>query len=422
MPLADVAAIKHCHVNCVAAALRERHSLYVSRRLGKLRGYAALCALVRLCGQSQCAEGAGRAGRNSLAGAGCPASRDRMRDACGAWLPILLAALAACVAVPALQPELRNTAAAAEPSSGPSRSAGPPLDYFDLDSWLASDESSPLAPQTTGTGSSCPTASSTRPTWPTPRNRGSARSSSTRTATAQLWDSTLGGRVGLLRFGTLRPAWPQGWQFDVEGSAQVRLDPDENLDLRSVDYRIGAPLTYGYGRHRLKLGYYHLCSHLGDEFLSRHIPTFRRVNFVRDAVTLGYALLTAPTTCGSTARSARAFYTDVSQEWELQFGFDYAPAPPTGIRGAPSSPPTATCAKSSTTAATSSCRPAGPGAATAAATCSAPACTTTTASATSTPSSATSSSKSAAACGTTLDADALGELACFDCSPRAAVV
>jgi hypothetical protein len=153
------------------------------------------------------------------------------------------------------------------------------------------------------------------------------------TGEGALWDSTLGGRVGLLRFGTTDPAWPQGWQFDLEGSAQLRLDPDEDLDLRSVDYRVGTPLTYGYGRHRLKLAYYHLCSHLGDEFLQAH-PSFSHVNFVRDAIALGYAYyLTENLRLYS--ELAWAFRADVSKEWEFQFGVDYAPARPTGPRGAP---------------------------------------------------------------------------------------
>ena len=35
------------------------------------------------------------------------------------------------------------------------------------------------------------------------------------------------------------------------------------------------------------------------------------------------------------AEAGWAFYTDVCQEWELQFGFDYAPMYDTGIHGAP---------------------------------------------------------------------------------------
>ncbi|HEX5102664.1 MAG TPA: DUF1207 domain-containing protein, partial [Pirellulaceae bacterium] len=148
-----------------------------------------------------------------------------------------------------------------------------------------------------------------------------------------LWDSTLGGHVGLLRYGTCDGIWPQGWQFDVEGNTNVRLNPDNERDLDAADFRIGAPITYGYARHRLKFGYYHLSSHIGDEFLIRN-PGFTRLNFVRETLILGYAYF-ATDNLRLYAEAGWAFITDVCEPWELQFGFDYAPSRPTGIRGAP---------------------------------------------------------------------------------------
>ena len=41
----------------------------------------------------------------------------------------------------------------------------------------------------------------------------------------QIWDTSLGGRLGLLRYGTQDPVFPEGWQVDLEGGAQTRLDP-----------------------------------------------------------------------------------------------------------------------------------------------------------------------------------------------------
>ena len=38
------------------------------------------------------------------------------------------------------------------------------------------------------------------------------------------WDATLGGRVGLLRYGTKGPRHPSGWQWDLEGAVITRLD------------------------------------------------------------------------------------------------------------------------------------------------------------------------------------------------------
>src|SRR5690606_32825680 len=102
-----------------------------------------------------------------------------------------------------------------------------------------------------------------------------------------------GSRVGLLRYGTRDLNFPTGIQLDVEGSAQLRLDIPTDVDLRSVDFRGGLPLTFGHGRHRTKIALYHLSSHVGDEFLLKH-PSFHRVNYSRDALVLGHAIYLNP--------------------------------------------------------------------------------------------------------------------------------
>ena len=71
-----------------------------------------------------------------------------------------------------------------------------------------------------------------------------------------LWDVTLGGRVGILRYGTACPDHPEGWQLDIEGAAFPQLDLDNSRDLVACDYRFGIPLTYGRGRYQTKLAYY----------------------------------------------------------------------------------------------------------------------------------------------------------------------
>lgn len=147
------------------------------------------------------------------------------------------------------------------------------------------------------------------------------------------WEPTLGTRVGILRFGDSDPIMPQGFQVDVEGSAQARLNLTDNVDVTSVDFRGGLPLTYGYGPWRLMAGYYHLSSHLGDEFLLKN-PNYPRLNFARDVLLFGasYYLTDDLRIYGE---AGWAFFTDVSAPWEFQFGIDYAPAAPTGPRGAP---------------------------------------------------------------------------------------
>jgi hypothetical protein len=148
-----------------------------------------------------------------------------------------------------------------------------------------------------------------------------------------LWRGILGARIGLLRFGDVHPTYPQGFQIDAEGAAHVRLDVNDDFDLRSADYRVGIPVTYGYGRHQLKFAYYHMSSHLGDEFLLKN-PGIDRLNWSRDAFVLGHSMYLTDT-LRAYGEVGWAFYSDVSEPWEFQFGLDWAPNAPTGFRGAP---------------------------------------------------------------------------------------
>jgi hypothetical protein len=148
-----------------------------------------------------------------------------------------------------------------------------------------------------------------------------------------MWDATLGTRVGLLRYGNRDNFAPEGFQIDVEGSGQVRLDISNNVDVQAVDFRAGVPLTYGIGPHRFKFGYYHLSSHLGDEFLLDN-PAYPRLNFARDVLIAGYSYYWTEK-LRLYAETGWAFYDDVSEPWEFQFGVDWAPTRPTGFCGEP---------------------------------------------------------------------------------------
>jgi hypothetical protein len=149
-----------------------------------------------------------------------------------------------------------------------------------------------------------------------------------------LWDVTLGGRVGVLRFGNSRAVHTEGWQLDIEGAAFPRLDlNDGRRDVMSADFRFGVPLTFGSGRYQMKLAYYHLSSHLGDEFIER--TGAQRINYVRDAVVWAHSYFITPDV---------RVYGEVSytynrdggvRPWEFQFGAEFAPACPTGSFGAP---------------------------------------------------------------------------------------
>lgn len=142
-----------------------------------------------------------------------------------------------------------------------------------------------------------------------------------------LWDAVAGGRIGLLRFGSRHGVLPEGFQLDAEGAALVRLDLEEEMDVMSADFRLGFPLTYGTKTTQYKFAYYHVSSHLGDEYMLR--PNSRpRVNYVRDALVVAVAHR-PHRDVRIYAEAAWAFFTgDETKPWEFQFGFEYSPIYP----------------------------------------------------------------------------------------------
>lgn len=149
-----------------------------------------------------------------------------------------------------------------------------------------------------------------------------------------LWDATLGGRQGILRFGTDDPLRPQGWELDIEGAGFVRLNIDHHHDVDASDYRFGIPLTYGHGRWQFKIGYYHVSSHLGDELMVR-TPGARRKNYVRDSLVIGLSVNPRPAwrLYGETAYAFKP--TGGAEHLEFQTGVEYAQPGLTGCRGTP---------------------------------------------------------------------------------------
>jgi hypothetical protein len=154
------------------------------------------------------------------------------------------------------------------------------------------------------------------------------------TSNGWLWDTTLGGRASILRYGSDTVLHPQGFEVQIEGAAFVRLDPQEDRDLRSADYRFGVPLVYGIGRWQTKLAYYHNSAHLGDEAMLRH-PDFTRVNYVRDCIVWGNSWYALDWMRLYGEVGYAFFNAGGSQPWEFQFGTELIQARPTGIHGAP---------------------------------------------------------------------------------------
>jgi hypothetical protein len=148
-----------------------------------------------------------------------------------------------------------------------------------------------------------------------------------------IWDVTLGGNVGVLRYGTTGDVRPQGWQLGMEGASQVRLDQDQHLDVDAADFRFGIPMTWGDSIYQQKFAFYHLSSHIQDEYLLKH-PGFPRLNYSRNVFVWGHSIY--PTDNFRVyAEVGYGFYVDVSKPWEFQFGVDYSPNYGTGARGAP---------------------------------------------------------------------------------------
>jgi len=136
-----------------------------------------------------------------------------------------------------------------------------------------------------------------------------------------LADATLGGRVGLLRYGDHNPLRPQGFELDFYGAAIERLDVDHREDLDSADYVFGLPVTYGIDDWQFKFGYAHLSSHLGDERAIRDPGTLTaRRNFTRDGLVFGVSRYLTPY-WRQYGEIERAFNTDGGAEpLSLQFG------------------------------------------------------------------------------------------------------
>jgi hypothetical protein len=151
-----------------------------------------------------------------------------------------------------------------------------------------------------------------------------------------LWDATVGGRVGLLRYGTDNSIWPQGWQFDIEGAAFPRLDLEHYEDLVAVDFRGGFLSTTRQGPFETKFGYYHLSSHLGDEYIIAHPNSLKtRLNYSRESLIAGLAVYANPS-LRLYEEVGWAFQEDGgAKPWEFQFGIDYSSSEPTGTFGTP---------------------------------------------------------------------------------------
>ncbi len=148
------------------------------------------------------------------------------------------------------------------------------------------------------------------------------------------WDSTLGGRVGLFRQTKPRIPGVEVWQIDLEGAALARLDPQLQMDVESIDYRFGLLWTARHENWAFKFGYFHISSHVGDEFLIKN-PDFQRINFVRENLILGTSLYPTPQTRLYGEFGWAFEYSGGARPLQFQFGAEHSSVPETPERGAP---------------------------------------------------------------------------------------
>ncbi len=142
----------------------------------------------------------------------------------------------------------------------------------------------------------------------------------------RIWETTLGGRAGLLRYGSGEFNNAEGFQFDLEGAVFSRVLPDEpSAMLEAADFRFGFLGTWRFRRTSLKAGYYHISSHVGDEFLLAN-PLFNRINYVRDALIFGaiYDLTNEMQIYGEFGNAVGT--QGGAKPLELQFGAQYIPS------------------------------------------------------------------------------------------------
>lgn len=151
-----------------------------------------------------------------------------------------------------------------------------------------------------------------------------------------IWDITLGGRAGILRYGNRNAVLPTGIQLDIEGAAMTRLALDKDRDVEATDYRFGLPLSFGNETWQFKLAYYHVSCHLGDEYMLRHLEEDgvlpRRINYYRDSLVFGIAFKPHRDIRLYGEIEYAVYSGEMTERLQMQFGAEYAPLYPANRR------------------------------------------------------------------------------------------
>ena len=148
-----------------------------------------------------------------------------------------------------------------------------------------------------------------------------------------VWDVALGGKAGVIRFGSSSESSPEGFQLDLEGVALPRL-AWSTREVLTTDYHFGFPLTFRKGQWEAKFSYYHYCSHLSDEYVLSN-PGVTRTPYTRDSLVLGIGWRPLPPV-RLYYEADWAFSTNgPPKPWQFQVGAEYSSTEPTSFLGSP---------------------------------------------------------------------------------------
>lgn len=153
--------------------------------------------------------------------------------------------------------------------------------------------------------------------------------------TGWLADVTLGGRLPLLRYGPRNTWQATGFQVEIEGATQLRVDMDKNLGVDATNFKFGVPLSFGNDMLQFKTGYYHVSSNMTDRTVYVNgVPVPKKeLDYSRDSWMLGISCQ-FPRALRVYAEADYAFSGERMKPWHFQFGAEYSPLEiSSGLRG-----------------------------------------------------------------------------------------
>jgi hypothetical protein len=82
-------------------------------------------------------------------------------------------------------------------------------------------------------------------------------------------------------------------ELSIEAAVFSRFDFSEDWDMDAADYRFGFPFAYRNGDVTTKIHFWHLTSHMGDEYMTRN-KTLDRASYHNDELSWGLSWQVSP--------------------------------------------------------------------------------------------------------------------------------